>query len=473
MESLWGSSDILCPMYPPISSMADWAADPYPEDRPLILCEYSHAMGNSNGSLADYWAAFTSLPGVQGGCVWEWADHSLATTTADGRVRWAYGGDFGEPRHDANFCADGLISADRVPHPALQELAWCHRPVRVLQDGQGRIIVENTRHFIDISDLDGAWRLTCDGLVVAAGAMPATSLAPGAAAAVALPLPELPPHGEAWLTITWTTKGASAWAPAGWVVAWDQVAVRAAPPAPPVRTAPGTATGAGWTLHHGDSSLVVDHDGLPGTWRHRGRSLLASPPRPHLWRAHTDNDGVKLWSGQETKALGRWRALGLDRTVLRSVSCAGLVNGPGGTVVRSHHQIWGQPAAGAAVLIAYYHLDLGLGQDGGICLVHRFVPAPGITDLPRIGVALALPAGWEQVTWFGLGPHENYPDRRSAAVVDIHRCRVADLQVPYVMPQENGGRGGVRWWEMDNGQQILRCAGGHAPPGQGQPSDHR
>ena len=128
------ASDIVCPMYPPIEAIRQYGADGV-GTRPLILCEYSHAMGNSNGSLADYWEVITSTPGLQGGFIWEWKDHGLRRRLPDGSVRLAYGGDFGDTPHDGNFVADGLVSADLEPHPAMREVAWVYRPVTVSLHG--------------------------------------------------------------------------------------------------------------------------------------------------------------------------------------------------------------------------------------------------------------------------------------------------------------------------------------------------
>ena len=126
------ASDLICPMYPPIDTIVRWAQADDPADRrPMILCEYSHAMGNSNGSLGDYWDAFEAHRGLQGGFIWEWCDHGLARHTPDGRAYFAYGGDFGDEPNDKNFCCDGIVGADRLPHPALWEFKTLAQPLAV------------------------------------------------------------------------------------------------------------------------------------------------------------------------------------------------------------------------------------------------------------------------------------------------------------------------------------------------------
>jgi beta-galactosidase len=150
------TSDMIAPMYPDIESIAQWSEDPYGETRPLIMCEYSHAMGNSNGCLKEYWECIESHPGLQGGFIWEWLDHGIRQRDANGREYYAYGGDFGEKRHDANFCTDGLIWPDRTPHPAMREVKFCYQPVAVEPGPEARTLrVVNKYDFLDLGHLEG------------------------------------------------------------------------------------------------------------------------------------------------------------------------------------------------------------------------------------------------------------------------------------------------------------------------------
>src|SRR5690606_3295498 len=169
------ASDYVSPMYPEIAKLVQWVTDPKnPDQRPVILCEFSHAMGNSNGSLGDYFDAFDQHHGLQGGFIWEWVDHGLKKRTADGREFWAYGGDFGDEPSDKNFVCDGLVWPDRKPHPGLFEYKHLAQPVRVgvKHAGKGRFTIENRRWFTDLRDLRGEWILLIDGETVAKGALP-------------------------------------------------------------------------------------------------------------------------------------------------------------------------------------------------------------------------------------------------------------------------------------------------------------
>ncbi|MDX1650604.1 MAG: glycoside hydrolase family 2 TIM barrel-domain containing protein, partial [Myxococcota bacterium] len=234
------TTDVICPMYPELDALERWARSGH-GDRPLVMCEYSHAMGNSNGSLWDTWRLIHRhrRRGLQGGFVWDWVDQGLRRETADGRVFWAYGGDFGDEPNDRNFCINGLVWPDRTPHPALHELAKCHEPVAVEARDlrRGRVRVRNRRDFLDLGDLEGRFELAVDGRVVQRGRLPRLRTPPGGHEEVRLPLrrPALAPGQEAWLTLRFLTRRAQAFAPRGFEVAWAQLPVpgrRAAAPRP-------------------------------------------------------------------------------------------------------------------------------------------------------------------------------------------------------------------------------------------------
>ncbi len=164
-----GVSDLICPMYPDLAAIVEHARSGR-QRHPLIMCEYSHAMGNSNGTLSDYWDAIESTPGLQGGFIWEWWDHGLVQTLPDGSTRWAYGGDFGDAPNDGNFCTDGLVWPDRTPKPALWEHRALAAPVAIaFEPRDGRLTITNKQHFTDLSWLRATWEATVDGEVVASG----------------------------------------------------------------------------------------------------------------------------------------------------------------------------------------------------------------------------------------------------------------------------------------------------------------
>ncbi len=488
-------SDLVCPMYPSIDEILAWSAtapDRGDHRRPLIMCEYSHAMGNSNGSLADYWDAIEASPGLQGGFVWEWKDHGLRAVKAspiDGAPVefFAYGGQFGDSPHDANFVADGLVGPDLAPHPALSELAWLARPVRVTASAAdlraGRVQVRNVRWFERCGWLRGRWTVLVDGEAVQEGKVPVApirALQPRTSVTVALgyTTPTLRAGQEATLDVRFVLAVDTPWAPAGTEVAWDQVPLRSrarsgnergtgrssASAARRVSLQPERSSGAVLATCAG-GALEVVFDEATGSitslgWH--GEELWVEAPRLELWRAATDNDGIKAfvgdkdddwWVGISGKPLSRWLDLGIDR--LRRLPGAGSVErGDDGTVVaHSDVSLWGSdPDA-----LVHHRTTLIVAPDASLSFVEEVVLPDEWHDLPRVGISFVLPAGFDRLEWLGLGPWDTYPDRRSSATVGRWGSSVTEQFVPYLVPQEHGLHLDTRWFtlEQETGASTL------------------
>ena len=437
----WGSdqtvSDITCPMYPPIEGIVAHAANGT-QLHPLIMSEYSHAMGNSNGTLAEYWDAIESTPGLQGGFIWEWWDHGLVQALPDGTRRWAYGGDFGDEPNDGNFCLDGLVFPDRAPKPALWEHRHLAAPVRISGSpadlAAGRVTFSNRQYVRDLSWLAATWELATETAVLASGDLELPAVGPRASAAVNLPGwpgADLLAGLEAWLTVRFRTPLELSWAPAGFEVAAAQLAVGSSPTA-----------GAGATPASGSGGATA---GASVELDPAGRlihPLIALAPTLSLWRAPTDNDRI----GGMAEAWTRW---GLDR-LERSLESIER-DGPA-TIVRSTHR--GAPG------IAISHRQRFSPLAGGGVRIEEQVEIPAeLTDLARVGTVLETVAGLEGVEWFGAGPHETYPDRKRGGLLGRWQGTVEDQAVGYVRPQENGGHADVRWVELRDDQgRGLRLA---------------
>jgi beta-galactosidase len=376
---------------------------------PFILCEYAHAMGNGPGGLSEYQELFERYPRCQGGFVWEWIDHGLRQGD-----RFAYGGDFGEPLHDGNFVADGLLFPDRTPSPGLVEFKKVIEPVRIEGDARW-LCVANRHDFRDLSHLVFAWTLEEEGVAVAEGALDVPPVAAGESVEVAVP--ELPTvQREAWLTVRALLAGDEPWAPAGHEVAWGQIEIRSASPPPAAPLVPL------------DEAARFDELGV---LRALG-DLELEGPRLDVWRAPTDNDGV-----HDAPLEAAWRRLGLHRARHRVIA---IEEATDRHVVRTR--------VGAAAwdggLLATYTWTAAAG--GGLLLTVDVEPEGEWTvPLPRLGLRLSLPAELDRVEWFGRGPGEAYPDTRRAARVGRFAATVDELQTPYVRPQENGSRTEVRW----------------------------
>jgi beta-galactosidase len=420
-------SDITCPMYPPISAIVEHTRSGT-QRHPLIMCEYSHAMGNSNGTLGEYWDAIESTPGLQGGFVWEFWDHGLVQRLPDGTERWAYGGDFGDVPNDGNFCADGLVWPDRRPKPAMWEHKAIAAPVRLigLHDRRAGIVeVVNRQAFRDLGWLRARWELATGGDVIGSGDVVLPDVGPGDRAGAVLSGwtdPSFPPGTDAWLTVRFLTATPESWAPEGFEVAVAQLAIGAeAGAAAAVSLGPAPTAGSGSR----PPAVEVDADGL------LVHGLLVAPPTLSLWRAPTDND---RFGG----IVDRWTSRGLDRIERRLVS---IERGAGATVVVSEY------TSASGVVVRHEQTFRGLA-DGGVEVDELAVIPDELADLPRVGTVLELIPGLDRVEWFGTGPHETYPDRRRSGLVARWRSTVDELHTPYIRPQENGGRADVRWLEL-------------------------
>ena len=429
----------------------------HPLNRPVILCEYSHAMGNSNGSLSDYFQLFKTRAGIQGGFIWEWLDHGLRVKTPDGREHFAYGGDFGDTPNDANFVCDGLVSADRIPHPAMWEFKHLAQPVSVglVKNKPGRIRVTNDHDFVSLARLQGRWELLLDGVSAKTGKLPRLDLAPGASKDLVVPFGKLPAGKEAHLNITWTTVADTTFAKAGHETAWTQLALkveRVVPNALSVRKSAAPVllekTVGGLLLLAGDTAATFDRaTSTLSSLRVRGVELLARAPLVELNRAATDNDGLKLWTGQDYKPLGRWQNLGLITKPLQHQpkTFSHKANKDGSVTVTLAHAASGRENWKDCTHTHRYTLH----ADGRLEVSNDIVfGSADLTDLPRAGVRLDLVAGYENLAYFGRGPVENYADRKTGSLVARYETTVTGEYVDYVMPQEHGHHTDVRWLEL-------------------------
>jgi beta-galactosidase len=461
------ATDLICPMYPQIEKMVKWARDRQAPDqrRPLIMCEYSHAMGNSNGSLGDYFDAFDRYPGLQGGFIWEWVDHGIKRRDASGREYWVYGGDFGDEPNDRNFVCDGLVWPDRTPHPGLYEYKHLAQPVRVeaLNARLGRFQLQNRRWFKSLADLRGTWELLVNGEPVKSGPLPKLTATAQATQILSLAWPKLAltAKDEVHVTFRCFTRAATSWCDAGHEVAWTQLVVPTTAfartprvinkPRAPVQVAVETIN-TGWHVRTGDTEFTVRRDlGVLEHLRVKGVEIITRGPQLNVWRAPTDNDGLKLfavvnWGG--ARLLTDCLAAGYDRMELAETKSQ-LKTARDGTHQFIIRQRWLCP--GAKRFITHTH-SYAVKPDGTLAVANTFEEDKRLPELPRLGVSLVLPTGLEQLAWFGNGPLENYSDRNRSSVVAHHRSTVTAQYVPYILPQEHGNHTAVRWLALADGQ---------------------
>ena len=450
--------DIYAPMYARIPHLLDYASEP--RDRPLILCEYAHAMGNSVGNLRDYWDVIYAHPQLQGGFIWDWIDQGLYAETWDGTPYWAYGGDYGPPGvpSDGNFLINGLVQPDLRPNPHALEVRKVYQGVEIrpLDLAAGRVRVVNRFDFTDLSGFELAWRATEDGRDLGSGVLPFPALAPHDSMELTLPVPADPPApgAERFLDLEVRRLDGLPFLPEGSVAAREQLTLPAGAPAPAVDldAVPAlalTETDTSFVLSGPFVTVRIDRrTGLLASMEHRGRELLRTGPAPTFWRAPTDND----FGNGMPRRQGMWRDAG-RYPVLGEVEARRLDAGR----VRVTGRI-AFPVVGAEETIAY-----DVYGTGDVVVGVRFVPGvrtAGLPDIPRLGLRLTLPTEIDRVAWYGRGPHESYVDRKTGAPVGVYRATADSLFHPYIRPQETGNRTDARWVAFtDEGGHGLLAVG--------------
>ena len=457
-------TDFESTMYPSLQALERFANRP--DDRPFFVCEYAHSMGNSPGNLREYWELIYRYPKLFGACVWEWQDHGLRAFTADGKPYWAGGNDYGMPfeLHGANgnFCNDGLISSDKVPHPCMTELKKVYQPIYADLLSENPLRIRLTAHdsFVP-GQLCGRWELVSDRRVLSSGDLDLSGLAP--LSEKELELPAAFSDREAFLNLSFTLRESTNYADAGFQTASAQFVLNEGKR---IVSDPASGTGALLTsvregcvyrIYGEDFSLKFDllHGELIGI-RTGGQQLLESPMRPNFWHAPTDND-ISFGHGICEKWLGR----GIDRLVSRLkeepviLGDDTLITWDGHAVVRqsfgritlTFEKRWG---ANPTAMVADTKETWTVCADGTIDLETAFseLPFPRAEKedfwWPRLGMTLSIPAAFDTVKWHGRGPGENYVDRAFSADIGWYESDVPALHTSYARMQANGTRTDTR-----------------------------
>ncbi len=462
-------SDIVPPMYPPIERLIAFAEDPN-DDRPVIMCEYAHAMGNSVGNLKEYWDAIATHRRLQGGFIWDWVDQGLLQTTKDGQEWYAYGGDFGDEPNDGNFCINGLVSPDRTPHPSLLEAKSVMQPIQVAAPDllAGSLEVTNRYDFRSLSGIAGSWEIVSDGRVLQEGRLPSLPIEPGETVTINLPISPIEVTGDSdyWLNVRFWLNQDATWAKAGHVVAAEQFLM-------PLETAHAHTIPAdsmpSLTLIDSNDSAEIRGDNV--TWQFTkadgrlssltcdGRQCVASGPLANVWRAPTDND--------IRRPAPEWREAGLDALESRLTGFDVTQTAPQVVTIGVSSNLVSSDADGDVIRLSCRQVYQVYGS-GDLVIDTTLSPAGDLPVLPRVGLQMVLPEGLEHYVWYGRGPHENYSDRKTSAPVGVYESTVDEQYEPYVYPQDNGNKTDVRWVALRNAEGYGLLA--TAMPSEGTPT---
>ncbi len=454
--------DVESRMYPSPDNIREVYFDRKLFTKPLFLCEYSHAMGNGPGCLKEYWDLIYAEDGFMGGCVWEFIDHSLAIgehPLTD--PHYTYGGDFGDAPHDGNFCVDGLVYPDRRPHTGLMEYKQVIKPFRVesFDAVSGKLTVKNLRYFTDLSDLDFVWSVECNGETVTGGRL-CLPIEPQESAEITLPTDAWDMDGECYVTLTAVQNGATAWASVGAEVGFEQLAVPTERIAPlpmaetmsPYAEIEVSETFDTITVTTATTVYKIDKIcGLVSSIVDHGHELLATPIRPTVWRAPTDND---------RNIRHQWEQAGFRNPIIKCYACAVTASDDTSVTVTSTLSL--APKSFRPFLTA--DVTYTVYAEGGIRLDVRAKVAEGVPFLPRFGVEFTMPAEAEYLSYYGRGPVESYRDKRHASRQGRYETTVSDHFEHYVRPQENMAHADTRWVQISSvaGHALLAVSTGEA-----------
>ena len=436
------TTDVVSQMYTAAADIEAYLAEH--RDKPFMLCEYAHAMGNSFGAVDRYIDLAYREPLFQGGFIWDFADQAIAMVDRHGREYFGYGGDNGEAPHDGDFSGNGILFADHTPTPKLEEVAFLYQPFRITV-GTSEITVENRLLFTSSSTYEGSVTLRQEGIILASSPL-ATSVAPGETATYPNPvaLPEQP--GEYTLDVELRLRASTRWAEAGHVFARAQhvftVAGAEVTEATALLPRPRVVHGIHNVGVHGDNFSVLFsqlHGGLLsyrfGGKGDAGRDLLTSIPMPSFWHAPTSNErgwGAPFEDGQWLLASRYARAAGSPLRIARVDLHEDSVT------VGFTYELPTTPRSSCDV-------DYRVKGDGRIEVTLTMDVPEGLPDLPEFGMQLTTSADAHRLRWYGDGPDECYIDRRLGARLDVFESEVTTELTPYLKPQEAGSRTGIRW----------------------------
>ena len=440
------NTDIICPMYWGYERCEKYLAEN--PAKPLIQCEYAHAMGNSMGGFREYWELIRREPKYQGGFIWDFVDQSLRKKGRNGVTVYGYGGDWNpyDPS-DQNFCDNGLIGPDRIPNPHMEEVRYYYQSVWNSWAGDAGNTVEvlNENFFRGLENYDLHWEVLCDGTPLRRGVVDGLKAAPQQRVHIALPYDPatLPAAGELLLDVAYKLKTAEGILPAGHTAARAQLPIREY-----VFTAPAAKSAAeGESLFVADNHkdfLIVAGNGLRldfsrktgfiTRYEVRGLDFLAdgSTLRPNFWRAPTDND---FGAGLQHK-MAVWKQPEMKLKTLTHAEADGIVT------VKAGYEM---PGVQAALEIEY-----AVDNTGAVTIAQSLHATPGaqVPDMFRFGMRFEMPEAFDRLQYYGRGPGENYADRKSSAFVGLYRQNVDEQFHPYIRPQETGTKSDLRWWHL-------------------------
>ena len=448
-----GKTDIHCPMYLNYKDCIKYCEDDS-KTKPLIQCEYAHAMGNSEGGFKEYWDLVRKYPKYQGGFIWDFVDQSCRWTGKNGKMIYAYGGDFNRfDASDNNFCDNGLISPDRVPNPHMYEVGYFYQNIWTTAADlkAGELNVYNENFFRDLSAYALEWEVMKNGTVVRTGRVENLNVAPQQTAKIKLDLGKTCACAEWLLNVKYVQKQREGLIPAGHIVAKDQLVLNEykAPAMTLKNVTDMNIQTALPRIDDANSQCVMIEgenfniqfakaDGFMDKYMVDGLDMIKEGAKltPNFWRAPTDNDfGAGL---QQKYAV--WKNPKFKLASLKSEMKDGLA------VVSAEYEM---PSVSAGTKL---QLTYEINNRGAVKVNQKLVAEKGakVSNIFRFGMQMVMPKSFENISYYGRGPVENYIDRKWATELGVYNQTVTDQFYAYIRPQENGNKTDIRWWKQLN-----------------------
>lgn len=446
-----GMTDIFCPMYYGYDGMQKYA-EKSDITKPLIQCEYAHAMGNSLGGFKEYWDLIRKYPSLQGGFIWDFVDQAVRTKGKDGVEIYAYGGDFNDyDGSDNNFCVNGIVSPDRVPNPHADEISYYYQNIWTTPAdlASGKLKVYNENFFRDLSDLNLDWVVLNNGVPVRSGRIDNINVAPGKTESISIPYGEISGEGEWLLNVDYTLKNAEGLLPAGHSIAREQFLLKEGKSCACVKTPvqPNMATPVASIVNNQRNHLIVNGDnfsiefnrynGFMSKYVVDGTEMIAEEGMltPNFWRAPTDNDyGANLQN-----KFRAWKKPTMKLTSLKAEEKDGMI------LVNADYDM---PDVKAKLAMTYV-----INGVGDVKVTEALTTEKGadVSGMFRFGMQMQMPLAFSNIQYYGRGPIENYIDRNHSTRIGLYDQTVSEQFYPYIRPQETGTKTDVRYWkQLDN-----------------------
>ncbi|MCF8355965.1 MAG: DUF4981 domain-containing protein [Melioribacteraceae bacterium] len=452
-------TDFIGWMYYSIDGIDKYYKGKYPE-RPFIWVEYSHAMGNSNGNFIDLWNYVRSERQHQGGFIWDWVDQGITITNENDEKYWGYGGDF-EPegvRNDGNFCCNGLVNPDRSVHPGIYEIKKVYQNIhfKLIEEDEMKFAIHNEFFFTNLNEFNFSFDILENGYVVESGELTGISAEPHDSILINIePMYQMKNNYEYFINFYAVSKNNDGLIPAGHVAASEQIQITNdfekldfGQPESGILYEESSDQYSVWGENY--SIAFNKSNGLIEYYKYNGEDLIKHGPDINFWRAPNDND----FGNGMPKRCGIWKNAGKSKELI-SVDVEEQTNGITRKITSNENEFgnlfiftfdYNLPETNSK-----YRLIYQVNLMGEIIITNIIDAGDAeLTEIPRIGMNMIIPVEYENVIWYGRGPHENYWDRKSSAFVGLYESKVSDLYFPYIRPQENGNRTDTRWLEITN-----------------------